>query len=250
MEPTQTQQPSSPLMIPLAIVVAGLLIAGALIYTSSGTQVPSAPVADTSGNTHVNIAPITASDHILGNPKATLLVVEYSDLECPYCKQFQLTLKQMMTDFGQKSDVAWVYRHFPLYKGTETRPALHSKSGKESEASECANELGGANAFWKYIDTVYEITPSNNGLDPAKLPDIAEQIGLDRTKFTACLSSGKYASKIEADYNEGVTAGAQGTPYTVIVDSRNGKTIPIDAGAIPYASLSALLKTILTSSTN
>ncbi len=97
----------------------------------------------------------------------------------------------------------------------------------------------------KYIDQIYSITPSNNGLDPAKLPEIAQNIGLNRSAFETCLSSGRYASKIELAYNEAAAAGAQGTPYTVIIDTRTGKTTPIEAGAIPYTALSTLLKSIL-----
>ncbi len=246
MEPTQPIPTTrNSMMIPVAIVFAGLLVAGAVVYNGSSNK--GAPVvANPAGqDAPVNIKPITDQDHILGNPKATLLVVEYSDLECPFCKQYHATLKQMMAELGKDSKVAWVYRHFPIYKGTETQPPLHSKAGKEAEATECAAELGGNAAFWKFTDRVYEVTPSNNGLDAATLPDIAEFAGLNRSAFTACLSSGKYAAKIETAYNDATAAGAQGTPYTVVVDTRDGKTYPIDAGAIPWPALSAMLKSLL-----
>ncbi len=245
----ETQTPNttqSPMMIPIAIIIAGLLIAGALIFnsmnsggnTQANSNIPSA-------DQNIDIAPVTDKDHILGNPKATLLVVEYSDLECPFCKQFHKTMQQMMAEFGTEGKVAWVYRHFPIYKGSETQPPLHSKAGKESEATECAAELGGNDMFWKYTDRIYEITPSNNGLDLAKLPIIAKELGLNQAAFETCLTSGRYADKIEQSYNEALKAGAEGTPYTVIIDTRNGQTIPITAGAIPYTALSALIKSIL-----
>lgn len=246
MEPTTTPEtPKSNLMIPVAIIIAGLMVSGALIFNGLGTKAPADALAGLTPDAPINIAPVTENDHILGNPKATLFVVEYSDMECPFCKQYHATLKQMMSEFGADGKVAWVYRHFPLYKGTETNPPLHSKAGKEAEATECANELGGASAFWKYIDRIYEITPANNGFDLAKLPEVAVYAGLDKAKFEACLSSGKYASKVEASYQEGLAAGAQGTPYTVIIDSRDGKPYPVDAGAIPYPALSTLIKSVL-----
>jgi protein-disulfide isomerase len=239
------QKNNQSMMVPVAIVVAGLLIAGALVFNNLGSKNPTNIATTDQVTTEVDIAPITEKDHILGNPKATLLVVEYSDMECPFCKEFHKTLHQMMTEFGSEGKVAWVYRHFPIYKGTETSPPLHSKAGKEAEATECAAELGGNDIFWKYINRIYEITPSNNGLDLNLLPQIATEVGLDKKAFETCLSSNKYATKIEQDYYNALKAGARGTPYTVIVDTRTNQTIPIEAGAIPYTALATLLRSIL-----
>src|SRR5207249_6414117 len=76
--------------------------------------------------------------------------------------------------------VVWVYRHFPI-------DSLHSKARKEAQASECAAALGGNEAFWAYSDKLFEVTPSNNRLDLAQLPRIAQEIGLDRAQFETCL---------------------------------------------------------------
>jgi protein-disulfide isomerase len=107
----------------------------------------------------VDIRPVTEADHILGNPNAKIIIVEYSDLECPFCKQFHNTMHQIISN---NPDVAWVYRHYPI-------PQLHPKAFHEAEATECAWEQGGNDAFWKYTDTIYKITPSNNGLDEKEL---------------------------------------------------------------------------------
>ena len=104
-----------------------------------------------------NVRQVTDSDHLRGDPKAKVKVVEFSDLECPFCKRFHVTMQQVIEEYDGK--VAWIYRHFPL-------DSLHSKARKEAEASECAAELGGNDGFWAYIDKLFEITPSNNGLDP------------------------------------------------------------------------------------
>src|SRR3989338_2531696 len=104
-----------------------------------------------------NVGELTDRDHLRGDPKATVKVVEFSDLECPFCKNFHRTMQQVMSEYS--GQVAWVYRHFPL-------DSLHSKARKEAEASECAAELGGNDGFWAYVDKLFEITPSNNGLDP------------------------------------------------------------------------------------
>ena len=104
--------------------------------------------------------PVSSDDHILGNVNAKIIIVEYSDLECPFCKMFHNTMHQVVEK--NNGDVAWIYRHYPI-------PQLHPKAFHEAEATECAWEQGGNSVFWKYTDKIFEITPSNNGLDEAKL---------------------------------------------------------------------------------
>lgn len=106
------------------------------------------------------MSPVTKADHILGSIDAPVKIVEYSDLECPFCKQFHNTMQKIMSEYGTEK-VAWVFRQFPLSQ-------LHSKAPKEAEASECVAELGGNDAFWKFIDKINEVTPSNNKLDQAQ----------------------------------------------------------------------------------
>lgn len=179
---------------------------------------------------------VDSKDHVLGNPDATVKVVEYSDFECPFCKSFHPTMKQVMDEYGKDGNVAVVYRHFPL-------DSLHSKARKEAQASECANEIGGNDAFWAYADRLFEIAPSNDRLDLTLLPKIAEEIGLDRARFEKCLTGdargGKYADHIEADYQNATASGGTGTPYTVVI-AANGKTFPIN-GAQPYRVVKSII---------
>ena len=233
------EQKRNALTVPLAIVVAGALIAGALFFTNKNkTQDPDAAklngtVKEQSG---IKIEPVTGDDHILGNPKAPIMIVEFSDTECPYCKTFHATMHQVIDTYGKTGKVAWVYRHFPIDN-------IHSKARKEAEATECAAELGGNDGFWKYLDNLYKITPSNNELDLSLLPKIAEDSGLDKEKFVTCLDSGKYADKVEKDYQDAVAAGGQGTPYPVIITKR--EKIPINEGAIPFSGGPINMKVIL-----
>ena len=182
------------------------------------------------------VAPVTAQDHILGAPDAPVKVIEFSDFECPFCKAFHSTLKQVMADYGETGQVAWVYRHFPLDE-------LHSKARKEAQAAECANELGGNEAFWAYAENIFEVTPSNNRLDLSLLPNIAEKVGLDRTNFEACLEGdgrgGKFADHIEDDYQDARASGGTGTPYTIIVSAR-GEVFPL-SGAQPYGAIKSII---------
>ncbi len=200
------------LTVPIAIVVAGIIIGGAVFLTRGGpTKEIFKPAEQQAATISEDIAlrPVDARDHTLGNPNASIVMVEYSDLECPFCKSFHKTMQTLMEQYGKAGSVAWVYRHFPL--------DIHPRSPKESEAAECAFEQGGNEKFWAYVNKIFEITPSNNQLDPLQLPKVAGQIGLNVNSFQTCLDSGKYASKIKADYDDGINAGVGGTPHTVLL---------------------------------
>jgi protein-disulfide isomerase len=214
---------SNPWAIPASIVIAGALIAGGIYLTRGGNSARS-NLPLTMNRPDITVAPITTKDKLLGSPNATVSLIEYSDLECPACKEYHKSLHELMDVYGKEKKVNWVYRHFPLYKPVKRDDGstftLHSKAGKEAEAAECAYELGGNTAFWAFIDRIFTITPSNNGLDLARLPEAAGAIGLSIGKFNECLQSSKYASAIDASYNEALKAGAKGTPYTVALSQK------------------------------
>lgn len=222
--------------LPITIVIAGLLIAGAVFWSGkNNTQTPGG----TNGNVTAR-AYDPAKDHIVGNPNAPIKIVEYADLECPYCKIFNTTMHQVVDYYNQAKpgQVAWVFRAFPL-------ASIHSKAPEEAQAAECAAAQGGDAAFFKYIDDVYAITPSENNLDLAELPKIAQQDGLDVTKFNQCLSGGQFAQKVQASYDEAIAAGGQGTPYTLIMV--NGQVVPGGnlSGNQPYDSMRAIVDAVL-----
>ena len=216
--------------LPITIVVAGALIAGAIFLVSQGrgrgggTENPGA------------ISPVGANDHILGNPNAAVKVVEYSDLECPYCKTFQATMHEIMKTYGTSGNVAWVFRHFPLAQ-------IHSKAPQEAVAAECAAQVGGNDGFWKFVDHLYEVTPSSNGLDLTQLPVIASEAGLDRAQFEACIANNDYLANIQKSYSEAVAAGAEGTPFVVLVNAEGGTLVL--AGAQPFSSMKAAIDQML-----
>lgn len=227
---------NSKITIPLSIIIGAIVIAGAIYYTPG-----KAPVRDQAASNPLQqlfpqpldqMTPISASDHIRGNPDAPVKVVEYSDPECPFCKRFHATMQQVMDEYGKSGQVAWVYRNFPLDQ-------LHSKARNESAAIECAGDLGGNDTLWAYADRLYEVTPSNDGLDPEELPKIAQFVGLDAAKFNACLTSGKFDQHIEADTQNAGATGGDGTPWSIVV-AKNGKKYPL-SGAQPYASVKRLI---------
>ncbi len=225
----------------IAVIAVVLLGVGVYLYGGSGQERnlfsgdgqsfldfnKGEGVKDAKGQ---NIRPISAEDHLRGDPAAKVVVVEYSDLECPFCKRFHETMNQVMREY--KGQVAWVYRHFPL-------ESLHIKAKNEAIATECAASLGGNDAFWAYLDRIFQITPSNDGLDPSLLPTLAGEIGLDKKAFTACLTNNDFEAKIQADIDDAVANGGEGTPFPIIIGADGSKTAL--AGALPFTELKKLL---------
>ena len=184
-----------------------------------------------------NVRRVSASrDHIYGDPEATVSIIEYSDFECPYCKSFHATPKQLVNAYEGR--VNWVYRHYPL--------GFHNPGAqKQAEASECAKELGGKSAFWKFADAIYERTTSGGmGFTLDKLTPLAEEIGLDGSAFEECLESNRYAERVTEDLEEGVKSGISGTPGSILLNNKTGDARLV-SGAIPFEALEAEMKLLL-----
>ena len=91
----------------------------------------------------LSVSPLSETDHIRGNKDAEFILFEYSDLDCPFCKQFHTTMKEIVSKYP--NDLAWVYRHMPIDN-------LHPTARGKAEASECVASISGNDTFWKYID--------------------------------------------------------------------------------------------------
>ncbi|MEX1997750.1 MAG: thioredoxin domain-containing protein [Candidatus Andersenbacteria bacterium] len=244
--PVEPRPTVSNIGVPAAIVMAGGLIALAIYFgggpaTSPATNDPSvagtvasppppAPVEPAVGE----FRPITAADHTRGPENAKVTVIEYSDLECPFCKRFHPTMQRLLSEYPQ--DVRWVYRHFPIEQ-------LHSQAKAEAVATECAGEQG---KFWELLDKIYEVTPSNDGLKLEELPQLAQEVGVpNQAQFAACLNSTKYDERIQTDISDAQAAGARGTPYSVVVGP-SGQKFPVP-GALPYEQVKAVVEQALQS---
>ncbi|MFH1670728.1 MAG: thioredoxin domain-containing protein [Patescibacteria group bacterium] len=186
------------------------------------TAPPPTPSAD-------DVPAVTDTDHIRGNPDAKVTIVEYSDFECTFCARHHTTMVQLLEDYGD--DVNMVFRHYPL--------SFHANAQKSAEASECANELGGNDAFWEYHDILFE-----KGADIAKLSDYAQEVGLNKTAFETCLDSDKYADHVNDDMNGGSKAGVSGTPGNIVINNDTGETRLV-SGAQPIGNFKAVIDEML-----
>jgi len=220
--------------IPISIVVSGLIIAGAIYLTTKQQSAPE----PTDSNLQLAIAPIDANDHILGNPDAEIVIVEYSDFECPYCKGFHETMKKIMDEYGTTGKVAWVYRHFPLTQ-------IHKFAQPSAEASECVAKLGGNDKFWEFTNNVVAGSPES--LSAENLLAAATAIGINEAEYKACLASDYPKQEVAKDVADG-TAIANvdkqfGTPYNILI-SKSGVQTPIK-GNQPYATVKGAIDAIL-----
>lgn len=168
------------------------------------------------------LAEVSEEDYIYGSRDAEVFLIEYSDLECPFCQSFHSTAQQAIDD--NEGKVAWVYRHFPL-------DAIHPRARPAAVAAECVGEIGGNDAFWAYIDEVF----ANQTTALTDLVGVAADVGVDSTSVANCIESGRTEELVENDYQEGLTAGVTGTPGNFIVNS-NGEVWSLP-GAVPISTL-------------
>lgn len=235
MEPTTSRQ-SHP-AIPLAIILGFAMIAIAIFFTSGNkpARLTAEDIATTTPSLTGVPRQVDASDYIKGNPNAPILIVEYSDYDCPYCKQYHTTLKQIMDEYGVNGRVAWVYRQFPIGQ-------LHPNSPKISEAALCAGSLGGSDAFWTFTDMVFEEREIDEPTNMVKLPEYAEASGVSRGEFEACVNSGKMEAEVKKSVEDAFNIGARGTPYTVIMV---GSEQAVVNGAQSYETVKSILDNLI-----
>jgi protein-disulfide isomerase len=214
------------LSLPSAIVVAGVLISLAIIFSSSSGKMPVQNDAGAKTG-DVVIPDVTEDDFIKGNAKAEITIVEYSDFSCSFCARFHPTMKQIVENYEGK--VKWVYRHLPIFN----KPA--------AVASSCVGNILGDEAFFLYADKLFENQKDING-DLLKREAMA--LGITDSQYETCVGDKELNDKISSDFTSvRVLAGFNGTPTSVLIDKKGNK-YPF-SGALPYEEVSALVDSFL-----
>lgn len=209
------------LTIPAAIIVAGLLIAGALMYGGESNK-------SIAGEQEISQNPFRAvdeTDHTRGNPEGSITIIEYSDFECPFCKRLHPTLTSLL---GENPEIRWVYRHFPLTSHPNAAPA--------AEASECVALLGGNSAFWQFADAMFE---NQRSLGPELYENQASRLEIDLDDFNECLQREDIGMIVQDDFSEVRSLGANGTPFSLLI-SPDGSVQAVP-GAVPLETWRSLL---------
>ncbi len=237
--PTIQNIQKNSLAIPIAIVFGFGLISLAIFFSGSSKPLPIQPVPSIDTVAEIPktgpIKPIDINDHVRGNPNAPIVILEYSDFDCPFCKQFHETMNKVMSNYGQDGKVAWVHRQFPSKQ-------LHPNAPYVAIASECVAKLGGNDAFWKFADQAFGERGINEPTNTSRLTEFATASGVSATAFDSCLKDGQTKSLVDEDIADAINAGAKGTPYSLIlVGGQQG----VINGAQSYEYVSSILDTLI-----
>lgn len=225
---------------PAAIITAGALIALALILgrgagsseTITKKNTATAPLAV--AEQPLKPVSLRATDPIRGDVASSdVVIVEYSDSDCPYCQRFHNTMKEVMALSSVK--VAWVYRHFPL--------SIHPNAENEAIALACVQKLGGNEAFWKYLDNIIDVTLSPEK-SAAILTGFAKDEGINSSDFAKCIADPKIADMVSEQSTEAQSLGAKGTPFSIVINTKTNAQAVIP-GALPTEQVKQLIDGLL-----
>lgn len=178
------------------------------------------------------VAPITDDDYIVGNRNAKIALIEYSDLECPFCQRFHATAQRLVDN--NDGEVMWVYRHFPLTQ-------LHPSAQRAAISAECAGKLGGNDAFWAFLDGIFV---DQRALDTGSLSALASEIGVSQSAYDSCVEARETESLVNDDLNTGKRAGVTGTPGNIIINVETGESRLLP-GALPLEQLQEAVDSLL-----
>lgn len=217
------------LILPGAILIAALMISGSVVFYSINTGKLGANIKQPSGPTAGEKVDVSVdNDAFIGNEKAKVTVVEFSDFQCPFCRSFWSgAYQQIKKEYIDTGKIKFVFRDYPL--------SFHPAAQISAEASECAHEQG---KFWEMHDKMFqEQAKQGTGTvtyGAVELKKWASQIGLNSFVFNQCLDSGKYKSEVEKDTADGSSYGVSGTPTLFV----NGNPI---VGAQPFSVFKAVI---------
>lgn len=177
------------------------------------TLVQNAKVS-TEGLPELTLTEPSELDHIKGNPNSSVIIMEYSDFQCPACAGYYPVIKQFMEQYGD--NVTFMYRHFPLRQ-------IHPHAQMAAQAAEAASKQG---KFYEMHDMLFENQAEwDTGSTKAKFVEYASEIGLDVEQFTADLESEDAERVVQHMFDDGVASGVQGTPTFFI----NGVRVQLSA---------------------
>ncbi len=179
------------------------------------------------GVERVRIEASPDDDTPLGSADAPIVIVEFSDFQCPFCRRFwEQTLPQLKKAYVETGKVKFFYRDFPL--------GFHPNAQPAAEATECADEQG---AYWAMHDHIFKNQAewAGDALVKVRFRRYAEELRLDAAKFSDCLDSGRYAEEVQKDYQDGILYGVEGTPTFFI----NGYKV---VGAQPFEVFKKLIE--------
>ncbi len=228
--------------IPLAIVIAGVIIALGIFFanknkSTADTNTGNSDTTATEGtDTFAAATTNIGTGAVLGNKDtAKVAIVMYSDYQCPYCQKFEEdTLPEIKTNYVDSGDVIFVFRNFPLdFHGDLTYQSAY--------AGECVYDQLGAEKLAEFHAQAYLAA------DIAAVNTVAKNLGVNESEYNTCLSTQEFKSRVDADFAAGQDAGVSGTPGFVVgvLGDDGSVTGKLIEGAYPYDSFKAVIDEML-----
>jgi protein-disulfide isomerase len=181
--------PLTALFIPVAFLFG--LVCGYLLWGSRESSAAASAVS--------------RDDPSLGPRDAPVVIVEFSDYQCPYCKRWHdEVLPLILTEYGDQ--VRYIYRDYPLNGHPEAQPA--------AEAANCAGEQ---EAYWEFHDAIFS---EEYGYGRSAYVQYARDLGLDTEAFNECLNSRKFQDEVMGDFRDGIRLGVNSTPTFFVNDTQ------------------------------
>ncbi|PID83629.1 hypothetical protein CSB11_00250 [Candidatus Campbellbacteria bacterium] len=179
---------------------------------------------------------VTKSDHVYGKEDAEITIFEYSDFECPFCKRFASTPKEVVDKYDGK--VNTVFRHLPL-------PFHNPLAAQAAAASECVAEKKGKDGFYAFHDQYFTKTKAGGkGMTFDEMLNIGVGLGLDKKELEICINSEETKAKVTANMKQAQEAGITGTPGVVIKNNKTNKILR-GAGAEPIEAIEDKIEKLL-----
>lgn len=166
---------------------------------------------------------------VYGNKDAVFSIIEYSDLECPYCKQYHPTLKELV-DMSQ-GYVNWQYKHLTMQNHDPV--AVY-----QAIAVECAYKLSGNATRWAFINEIFQTT-KGNGQGAGTLLNLADKYSINNQDFKTCLTNSNNLKEIMLDVDEAKSLGITSTPTLLIINNKNNKSALLQGIQNPQTILEA-----------
>lgn len=219
----------------LSIVPASIILAGAVLaVTIYAVRHEKAPVQ--SQRDLAQMTPVGPQDHLIGDTDPVVTLVTYTDLDCEFCKRFQEVMEQIITEYGDTGNVAWVMRHFPIL-------ALHENSSSHAKAAECAGKQGGEKVFWQFISALHAATLPGELFPTSGYGPLAKGLGLSDTALLSCVAGTEFDDRVARDFENGLKIGVESTPFTVIlVKGSDPFTV---SGFLPYDAMKTIIERAL-----
>lgn len=236
---------SAAILVVVAILVSGIMISASILYVavSGGIAINGGATGTDAlaqgGTEDPQSAEVTLleDDPFIGSEEAQVVMIEFSDYECPFCQRYHLnTYPEIKSAYIDTDRIGYVWKDFPL--------SFHDPlATDQAVAAQCVMRLEGSEKYFEYADKIFNTTETGgNGMEESQLNDLAVEIGVNKEAFDACADNDETLAKVEANIEAGAAAGISGTPGFVIGVIEEGVVRgEVVSGALPFANFQEVI---------